>query len=210
MMNSAKMFIFLHGYNAKGDAMKILDESFKKIVPEGSIFLYPDAPFKVNNSDNFCWFPFVFDEDPFSINEEFVYESMRQAMPYLSSYISQKLSENDNFSYKDIILVGFSQGASFAVHASMFLSEKICCAISFSGGLANPNNAIERNGAKKVPICLIHGLEDQILPFQFSERGYKMLKSNNFDAELHLLKNTKHLITPEAIKIAEKFIDRLD
>ena len=205
------MFVFLHGYNANGSAMKILNDSFCKIAPEGSIFLYPDAPFKVNDSNGFCWFPFVFDQDPFSINEEFVYESMRQVMPYLSNYISQKLVEHANFSYKDVILVGFSQGATLALHASMYFNEKICGAISFSGGLANPNNIIKRNNnsIKKAPICLVHGLEDQILPYQFSERGCKMLQEADFDVELHLLKNTKHLITPEAIKIAEKFIARI-
>ena len=99
----SKLFIFLHGYNAQGDAMKVLDSVFKKVAPEGSVFLYPDAPFTAPEGDGFCWFPFVFGDDPMEINEEFVYQSMQQAMPYLRSYIETKLKELEDFNYEDIV-----------------------------------------------------------------------------------------------------------
>ena len=208
-MADPKMFIFLHGYNSQGDAMKILDSSFRKNAHENSVFLYPDAPFRVNNSNGYCWFQFVFGEDPFSIDESFIFKSMQLAMPYLSSYIKDNLAKYPQFSYKDIILIGFSQGAGLALHASMHLKEPIGGAISFSGGLANPDNKIEAPNVNKAPLLLIHGMDDPILPYQFSERGYKMLKKANFDAELHLLKDTKHLITPDAISIASRFIEKI-
>src|SRR5574344_3025254 len=144
MTQKSKLFIFLHGYNSVGDAMKIIDEPFKKIAPEGSVFLYPNAPFKVNDSDAFCWFPFVFGDDPFDVNEKFIFQSMQCAMPYLSSYIELQLKKYDNFNYNDIVLVGFSQGAALALHASMFLKQPICSAISFSGGLANQDNILSK------------------------------------------------------------------
>lgn len=208
-MATPKMFIFLHGYNSQGDAMKILDSSFKKNAPENSVFLYPDAPFRVNNSTGYCWFQFVFGDDPFSIDESLIFKSMQLATPYLSSYIKDKLKIYPQFSYKDIILIGFSQGAGLALHVSMHLKEPICGAISFSGGLANPNNEIKKTNINKSPLLLIHGTDDPILPYQFSERGYKMLTKANFDTELHLLKDTKHLITSEAISIASRFVERI-
>lgn len=208
-MSSSKLFIFLHGYNAQGASMQVVDNVFKKISPKNSVFLYPDAPFNVNNSNGYCWFQFVFGDDPFAINEEFIFQSMQQAMPYIKKYIRDALEKYQQFEYKDIILVGFSQGAGLALHASMRLELPICGAISFSGGLANPNNSIQNKMLHKSPLLLIHGLEDPILPYQFSERGYKMLTSAGFDAELHLLKKTAHLITPEAIEIAGKFISRI-
>ena len=208
-MLNKKMFIFLHGYNSRGDSMKIVDNVFHKMAKDGSVFLYPNAPFKVNGSDDFCWFQFVFGPDRCPIDEEFIFQSMEQAMPYLSNFIKQNLEQYTQFSYSDIILVGFSQGAGLALHASMRLQEPICGAISFSGGLANPNDEILKPTMHKSPLLLIHGLDDPILPYQFSERGAKMLKKAGFDVECHLLKDTKHLITPEAINIAGKFIDRL-
>ena len=208
MNNYAKMFIFLHGYNSNGDAMKILDSVFKKNENKNSVFLYPNAPFKVNNGDGYCWFQFVFGDDPFSINEKYVFDSMQLSMPYLSKYIDNQLIEYPQFAYKDIVLIGFSQGAGLALHASMFLKNKICCTVSFSGGLANPDNIISKNKINKSPMLLIHGYDDQILPYQFSQRGYHMLKKENFDAELHLLKDTKHIITPDAMDIAKNFIGR--
>ena len=208
-MSKPKMFIFLHGYNSCGDAMKVVDTVFQKIAPENSIFLYPNAPFKVDDSNNFCWFQFVFGDNPFSINEEFIFQSLQQALPYLKSFINKSLNENPQFSYSDVILVGFSQGATLALHTSMRLPEPICGAISFSGGLANPNNEILKPNINKSPLLLVHGIDDPILPYQFTTRSEKMLQKANFDVECHLLKNTKHFITPEAIDIASNFIKRI-
>ena len=134
---------------------------------------------------------------------------MQQAMPYLKKFIQQNLSIYTQFSYSDIILVGFSQGAGLALHASMRLPETICGAISFSGGLANPNDEILKSNINKSPLLLIHGLDDPILPYQFSSRSEKMLKQAGFNVECHLLKDTKHIITPEAIDIAGRFIKRI-
>ena len=208
-MSKPKMFIFLHGYNANGEAMKILDSTFRKIAPKNSLFLYPDAPFKVNGGEGYCWFQFVFGDDPFSINEEYIFHSMNLSMPYIKKYVAKQLELNSSFDYNDIIFVGFSQGAGLSLHSSIFLEKPVCGAISFSGGLANPHNEISSEKANKSPILLIHGNKDQILPYQFSQRGYKMLKRANFDVEYHLLKDTEHIITPEAIKIAGKFIERI-
>ena len=186
--------------------MKILDSVFKKIAPEGSVFLYPDAPFKTPEGDGFCWFPFVFGDDPMEINEAFVYQSMQQAMPYLKSYIETKLKELEDFNYEDIILIGFSQGAALALHASMNLPSAINCVVSFSGGFANPDNIIAKKEVHKSSVLLIHGMDDKILPYLFSQRGAKMLREADFNVELHLLKNTGHIITPEAIEIAKNFL----
>ena len=208
-MSNAKMFIFLHGYNSHGDAMKIIDPAFKKIAPTNSIFLYPNAPFKVNNSNDFCWFQMVFGDDPFSINEQFIFQSMQQTMPYLTNFIEQNLIKYSNFSYKDIILVGFSQGAALALHASMHLTKSICGAISFSGGLANPDDEILKPNINKSPLLLIHGSKDNILPYQFSIRSEKMLKKAGFDVKCKILRDVKHLITPEAINIAGMFVNKI-
>ena len=137
-----KMYIFFFFYYETGKNMRCLEEKFKEISSKQSIFLYPNAPFKVENSNQFCWFKIVFDEIDYSINEEFIFESMQQSLPYLSNYIDQNLNKHKHFSYNDIILVGFSQGATLALHTSMRLSEPICGTISVSGGLANPNNEI--------------------------------------------------------------------
>jgi phospholipase/carboxylesterase len=209
-MPKPKVFIFLHGYDSCGKDMMVLDTAFRKIAQEGSQFLFPDAPFPVNNGNGFCWFPFVFGDNPFDINEEFIFTSMQQALPYLKAYIDKNVDWS-RFTKQDIILIGFSQGAGLALHTSMRLGEKICGVISFSGGLANPHNEVKHRLEQecKSPVCFIHGTDDAILPYQFSQRGHKMLKTAGFDTELHILQDTKHIITPEAMKVAEKFVKKI-
>ena len=205
-----KMYIFLHGYNETGKNMRCLEEKFKEISSKQSIFLYPNAPFKVENSNQFCWFKIVFDEIDYSINEEFIFESMQQSLPYLSNYIDQNLNKHKHFSYNDIILVGFSQGGVFSIHSSLMLKDKVSCAISFSGGFANPDNYILKNKINKPPILLTHGLNDKIMPYKYSLKGEKELKEAGIDVQCHLLQNTKHLITNEAISIAQDFIKNVN
>ena len=205
-----KMFVFLHGYDATGEAMMVLDAPFRKLAPEGSQFFYPNAPFKTGGGKGYNWFSFVFGDNPFDINEEYIYHSMQLAMPYLKNYIGNHM-DRQLFSTRDLVLVGFSQGAGLAVHASMRMGEPICGAISFSGGFANPHN--EAKGIdiqdQKSPVCFIHGDKDPILPYQFSVRGNKILQNAGFESECHILKDTKHLITPEAIDIAGDFLKRI-
>jgi phosphate starvation-inducible protein PhoH len=44
---------------------------------------------------------------------------------------------------------------------------------------------------------------------ELSVRGNKILQNAGFESECHILKDTKHLITPEAIDIAGDFLKRI-
>ena len=213
MTNKPKAFIFLHGYGNCGNDMRILENTFKTHSPAGSIFLYPDAPFRVPNNNGFSWFPFVLsvgESGVENLNEENLYQSMQQAMPYLYYYIDANV-DMKKFSISDIFLIGFSQGAGLAVHSCMRFGKSICGAVSFSGGFVNPKNRIKSEEQKlsKTPICFIHGEKDKILPYQLSISGYNALKDIGFKSEILLIPNAKHTITKEGMNFAGQFVEKI-
>ena len=133
MTNKPKAFIFLHGYGNCGNDMRILENTFRQKAPENSIFLYPDAPFRVPNNNGFSWFPFVLsvgESGVENLNEENLYQSMQQAMPYLYYYIDANV-DMKKFSISDIFLIGFYQGVGLEVQFFMRFSYSMCVVFIF-------------------------------------------------------------------------------
>lgn len=207
MTQQAKVFVFMHGYNQSGEDMKKLGQEIEQVAPKNSQFLYPNAPFKIPQKQGYSWFPYVLTDFPPEIQEQIFFQSMEEAIPYLMYYLGNNVDQKV-FTFKDMVFIGFSQGASFALHSSMRLPKSICCAISFSGGLPNPNNRLKTDIVNKTKICLIHGKKDKILPYQLSENAFQDLKESDFDAQLFLIENGKHNITPESIEIAKNFLTK--
>ena len=205
-----KMFVLLHGYGDSGEGMEPIKRSFADIAPKGSKFFCPNAPFSIPKERGYSWYPFVLEEDTEKLNEEFVFNGMQTTMPYLRKYIINNMNEY-NFSFQDIVLIGFSQGAGLATHASLRLGSKICGTVSFSGGFANPYNDIENPYMQEVksPICFIHGKKDRILPHMLSEQAYKSLHKAGFNVELYLFDDLKHKIDENCLNCAKKFLKKI-
>ena len=208
MQKRPKVFIFLHGYNQCGEDMKVIFEGIKDIAPKGSQFLFPNAPFKIPSKNGYSWYPYVLTDFPPEIQEEIFFQSMQTSMPYIMYYLGKNI-DTTLFTFEDMFFIGFSQGASFALHTGMRMPKKTGGIISFSGGLANPKNKKKNDNINKTDICLIHGTKDVVLPHQLSIKAENELKIDGFNVELHILDGAKHRITADGIKIARNFLDNI-
>jgi phospholipase/carboxylesterase len=197
-----KLVIFIHGYGSNGEDIGFLINYFKKEIKDG-IFLNPNAPFKMTEFDNaYYWFPI--DE----LDEEYLMQKVKDVYPIFEKYIEESL-EKYNLTYKDIILVGFSQGAVLAIHAALRLKEKIMAVISFSGAMADPNNITRSEMVSKPKIILIHGDCDSVLPCAYSIKAHRVLQNLNIPVELKIIKNLDHSINQQSIDYAINFIKEL-
>ena len=209
---NAKLLFLLHGYGETGATMMQLEKWFQGILPSGSKIFYPNAPFKVNGGKGFHWFQFNFEDKPENIgasfNEEYIFKSLGMAFPYLKSYIDKTIEELDEeFSYKDIILCGFSQGAMMSLYSGVRLPEPICGIISCSGGILNSIG--ETENINRCPVCLTHGLKDRVVPYQLSQKCNERLLENGFDTELHLMPDVDHIISRETFDRIKSFVERI-
>jgi acetyl esterase/lipase len=66
--------------------------------------------------------------------------------------------------------------------------------------------------AKLIPVCIVHGTSDSVIPFQTSVNFDKQLKANGNKTELHLLKDADHYPeekSEELIKLMFAFTNKL-
>jgi len=124
--------------------------------------------------------------------------------PKIIFFLKKKLIQY-NLVFKDLILVGFSQGTMVALNLALSFKEKIKGVLGYSGGvILTKSGKIKINS--KPEICLIHGNDDEIVPKKMMQATKVILEDNNFVVDSYLIQNLGHSINNEGIEIGEKFL----
>lgn len=194
----SKLVIFLHGVGADGHDLIELSDEFSESIGE-AVFLSPHAPFKYDAyPTGYQWFSLT------DYTEDKLYEGIEVALPILKEYIDENL-EKYQLEYKDLILIGFSQGTIMALQMAPRLPDSCFAVIGFSGALVK-GKMLEPNIKSKPPIFLSHGSDDQVLPISKYHLANKSLKEMGLSVEGHVIKNLGHGINLEAIELANEFL----
>jgi phospholipase/carboxylesterase len=194
-----KLMVFLHGYGASGEDLIDLAKEFKHILPDAH-FVSPNAPFNLEHpfSCGFQWFSLG------SYEPHIIYPQILEANRILDIFITEQL-KRFNLSYQDLILVGFSQGAMMAMYNSLRNKNQNAGIIAYSGKLILPTMLGEPIGSKP-KICLIHGREDDVLPFGNFLEAQKLLQEIQIPLESHALEGLGHGIDHHGIRIGKEFL----
>lgn len=196
---ASHLVVMLHGVGADGENLLPLANDFKDILPD-ACFAAPNGPqsYHVENAFvgdvGFQWFPLWGKSLPELI------EGANSATSVLKEYLDNMLGKL-GLDYSKLILMGFSQGCITAVHASLMFPEKCLAVVGFSGAILTENHVVS-----KPDICLIHGRDDDVVPFQQTVFAERKLKAIGVNAEVHLLDNLGHWIEERGINIAKEFL----
>ena len=193
-----KLVVFLHGVGSDGfDLMGLADE-FAEVLPN-AVFLSPNAPFPYEAySMGYQWFSLS------DYSEDKLYQGIQIALPILKEYIDENLAKYQ-LKYKDLILIGFSQGTMMALQLAPRLPETCFAVIGFSGALVKPS-ALATEIKSKPKIFLSHGDMDQVVPISQHRFSTKSLKNIEITVEDHIIKNLGHSISLESIELSKKFL----
>ena len=124
--------------------------------------------------------------------------------PIVLTFLKKKLKDH-NLNYKDLILVGFSQGTMIALNLALTIKEEVRGVLGYSGGvILTKSGKIEINSKPK--ICLVHGKEDEVVPKKMMEATEIVLKDSNIDVNTHLIENLGHSIDQEGLEIGQNFL----
>ena len=124
--------------------------------------------------------------------------------PMIITLLKKKLKKY-NLQYKDLILVGFSQGTMVALNLALTIKEELRAVLGYSGGvILTKSGKIEINSKPK--ICLIHGKEDEVVPKKMMESTEIVLKDSAIDINTHLIENLGHSINEEGLEIGQNFL----
>jgi len=87
---------------------------------------------------------------------------------------------------RHIILAGFSQGGAMALQCGLRYPQPLGGILSLSGFLmlAETVSAEKHIANSNIPILLMHGTNDSLIPISFALRDYQFLTSIGFDATL--------------------------
>ncbi|MCT4552340.1 MAG: prolyl oligopeptidase family serine peptidase [Alphaproteobacteria bacterium] len=214
-MNINKLCILLHGYGSDDKDLESLIPVFKDRLREdladGIDFISVAAPNPCEQGVGLQWFSLgsfwetVPYGKPMEISQTSI-DEMEVSKEYLDNIINNEL-EKRNLTKSDLILVGFSQGASLAIDYTLTSSENDApykC-ISFSGFALPPS--IENRVNMQTPLLMCHGEIDDVVPLELFEKACEMLDDAGIKFDYITSPTTGHWISEDGMDRAVKFIE---
>ncbi len=154
------LVIVLHGANGSGQVMNLCS-GFNRLADKNKfIVLYPDAYGPMWNDGRV---------DMDSISFKAGVDDVQFILHLVDTMISEKMADP-----KRVYVAGFSNGGMMALRISIVASERIAAAASVSG-LLPKHLALFRPG-KPVPLMMIHGTDDRVVPWTGGALTRKKMK----------------------------------
>lgn len=193
--------VFLHGYGADGADLLGLADPLSEHMPD-TTFIAPDAPEKcLGNPMGYQWFPIPWLDGS---SEEDSMRGVDMAAADINAFLDQVL-EDEGISPSELIVFGFSQGTMMSLRVMPRRDTPIAGLVAFSGRMLEPDNFAE-NVVSKLPILLVHGDQDDMVPpGHFSESG-EVLQAAGFETYGFIMKGTGHGIGMDGLSVALSFM----
>ena len=106
------------------------------------------------------------------------------------------------------ILLGFSQGTMLSLHIAPRRDEPLAGVVGFSGRLLEPESLID-DVKSRLPILLIHGDKDDVVPFGSLADAANTLTANGFTVYTHVAEGVGHGISPDGLGTALQFMENM-
>jgi phospholipase/carboxylesterase len=192
-----RLFVFVHGFYASGRDLLGLAPYFSDCLKD-CLFLAPDAP-KVNPfmPESFYWYRVD------SLEPAYLTFELKSIMPDFAKYMDE-LKQKYRLNNQDIYLYGFSQGALLILHYGLTQAQSFAGIVAHSGGLVA--EGLSDKAINKSSVCLIHGIDDAVIPYQLSQNASGYLNQNKVPNQLYLLQNLGHSINHESIEITRSWL----
>lgn len=195
--------IWLHGLGANG-------HDFEPIVPElglpaGSAvrFIFPHAPQIPVTINGGHRMPAWYDIIAMNIDREVDERQLRVSARAIHSIIEQQISEG--IDSQRIILAGFSQGGAVAYEAALSFDKPLGGLIAMSTYLATANSLNRNEANTALPIQVLHGNRDTVVPEQLGTRACDQLKLWGYTPEYQTY-NMEHSVCAAEIADISRFL----
>ena len=185
--------IGFHGWT--GDEHSLIPVSIG-VMLHNSLWIFPRAPFNARKiSKGYSWF----DRKPKSKMEAL--KTVHIIMKIVD-LIHDRMDKNVK-----IFLLGFSQGATLSTAAGLIIRDKINGIISIAGFLSKKN--VEMLNIEPIrfnlPILILHGNKDQVVPVESGIESMKICKELGCDVVMKTY-DENHKIPVTAMKLIREFM----
>lgn len=191
------LVVLIHGYGSNGEDLISLGAAMQPSFP-GAAFVAPNAPELLPfMADAHQWWPI----ETFSMAERTA--GADAAAPGLDAFLSAELKATGLDSSR-LLLIGFSQGTMMALHVGLRRTDVLAGIIGISGMLVAPER-LETEIASRPPVLLIHGTDDDVVPFQSMELASTALEAAGVPVDAHISPGEGHWISPDGLEAAIAF-----
>jgi phospholipase/carboxylesterase len=198
-----QLVVLLHGYGADGNDLIEIGRQWRGMLPDAA-FVAPHAPEPCGMSPmGRQWFALTM-RDP---DER--WRGVIKARPVLDAFLDAELARL-GLDESLLSLVGFSQGTMMALHVGLRRRRAPASILGYSGVLVGPehlNEAVARDaGGAPPPILLVHGDQDQLIPFEALFESAEELAKANIPCQWHLSLGVGHGIDNGGLRHGGLFI----
>ena len=198
---SDAVVILVHGYGADGNDLIGLADPLAPHLPNVT-FLAPNAPDRcTNNPMGFQWFPIPWLDGS---SEEAARSGMVSAVEKLNAYIDHVMAE-EAVDASRVVLLGFSQGTMMSLHVGPRRDAQLAGIIGFSGRLLD-GGKLATEAVTRPPVLLIHGDQDEVVPFSSMPEAADALTAAEFTVYTHVSEGMGHGIGPDGLSLSLQFI----
>ncbi len=193
--------IWLHGLGADG-------YDFIPIVPELKLndlpirFIFPHAPTRPVTLNRGMLMPAWFDIHEISPAAKHDIAGILHAYQEISALIEAQ--HQQGIAYKNIALIGFSQGGALALYTALCFPELLAGVAGLSTFLPPiPSLKEAIKISRDLPIFLAHGTQDPIVPIEAGHMTEELLTSQGFNINWHTYPMTHQVCAQEIKDIGE-------
>lgn len=198
---TGSMVVFLHGYGADGADLLGLADPLSPHLPD-TLFIAPDAPEPcAGNPFGRQWFPIPRLDGS---SPEAAQEGLQQSAADLNQFLDERIADS-GLTPDRVALVGFSQGTMMSLHVAPRRPEPLAAVVGFSGRLLAPER-LAAETRSRMPILLVHGDQDPMVPFADMDAAAQALLAAGFQVYGHVMKGTGHGIAPDGLSSALGFL----
>lgn len=197
------LMVLLHGYGADGHNLIDLGQVWGRKFPYLEC-IAPNAPFPCEQGMGYQWASLR------NYSAEKMAADIQPVFPAIQKYLEYEL-EKRQLTYKNLILMGFSQGAYLALHMSVFLANQghVCAGVmGYAGWMTLPPPSVQ-SPIHFPPILLVHGAADTVVPLQGSMTAKHILEPYGGAISLYICQNLGHSINPEGLHQGERFLKNI-
>ena len=197
------LVVFLHGYGANGADLFGLADALAPHLPD-TVFLSPDAPEPAHGGHGLQWTPIPWLDGS---TELAAAQGLARASDDLNGFLDAALIA-EGLDDSGLAMLGFSQGAMMAMHVALRRQQPMAGIVAISGRVLQPESIGQIR--VKPPVLLIHGDEDQVVPFANMAQAGTLLTGAGIEVYGHVMRGTGHGIAPDGLSVALAFLrDRL-
>lgn len=199
------LVVMLHGVGSNGQDLISLAPLMAPKLP-GVKFVSPDAPFACDMvpqgyPDSYQWFSLQ-SRDP-----QDLLTGVQNAFPLVEDFL-EGLTQRFNVPYSKLVLLGFSQGTMTSLYTAPRLKESIAGVLGYSGALIWEKET-KKEDLKYMPIRLIHGQADDVVPPKSWGAATETLKEYGYDVDGHITPRLTHSIDQKGIDSGLSFLKKV-